>query len=320
MPGWHLSNSARPVFNPSSAMFALPLLLQFLPQRCIRILSAPYRGVGKIRTFVPPLALTAAMIFSPGCKPNYYDTTITDAKVEAIAKRTEIQGHEWAKTELRKILKSEPSHWGAIVLLSNLLIKDDPKNPETLKLVRQAKVSHLPPSQRLQATYGLGEIFARHDQWNELLRLTEETVNASSKEKWPEAESHYAKNFHLEARLGMISQESEKVGQAVTLAKLKEFVEQNPTFTTGRTGYAVFLREAGRYQDAIEQFQMVLNDAPGINWTSCRAKMGLAKTYLAHGNLAEAKKLARKAREMGAQLNAPVEFMDQHLKPIETAQ
>ncbi len=290
-----------------------------LPRVAALFLRCYFLGASTKTTALGAISCAAILLFA-GCEQNHYDTTITDAKVEAVERRIELKGDEWAIKELRKILKSEPSHWHGNLLLASLVSRGNPKNPEVQKLFDRIDVRGLPPQARIQATYRICNLLFDSGKAEAALKHAESMVKASVKESWPEREKQIATSILLECRLGVILNRREPDGTDATLEELSRFVEENPAYADGRTTYAALLRDAGRYDQAIQQFEKVIADSARPEVTTCRATMGLAKTYFAKGDRSKAKEYAQQAREIGTQLNAPAEFMDQHLKPIETAQ
>jgi tetratricopeptide (TPR) repeat protein len=270
----------------------------------------------RLVALIGTISCTTLILFS-GCKQNHYSTTITDAKVEAVSKRIELNGDEWAIQELRSILKSDTSHWRANVLLARLLAKDDANRPEVEKLLNRANPKSLTNRQQIQATFHVLSEMAELGLWSQALKRAEDLQKVSVKQKWAPEDQSDATKLLLQVKVGVIQSESKQAGPSATITKLEEFVAENPSFSAGRTYFGAMLREAGRYPEALEQFHTVIANEPDDLWLQCLATTGAAKTFMAQGDSAKAKDYARRARELGATAGAPNEFLDEHLKPIE---
>jgi hypothetical protein len=275
---------------------------------------------GAQRRFVKPFTLLVFVVLAmTGCSRNHYDTTLTDANVEAVAKRIDLNGNAWGIAELKSILKSESSHPRANLLLAELLFHEDPDNADVSKYLKRASSKHAPMDMRYWAVTTQCRILIHRGNTDEASAIAGKLVADAIKEGWSDEGKTATQELFREVKMADIQFNQERLGIAATLSAAEALVAEAPDHASVRLAYGVMLREAGEWNRAAEQFQIVMA-AHADGWLGFASRAGLAKTYFARGDSSQAQQLAGVARKMGAAMGMSEEILNHHLKPIEGSQ
>lgn len=123
-----------------------------------------------------------------------------------------------------------------------------------------------------------------------------------------EADPRYAPAYDMMGNLLRVE------GSSANVAKAEEYFKKaisiDPNFTQARNNYGVYLSERGRYQEAIEQFNIAGSTLGYHNRAGALENLGL--TYLKAGNAAAAEAAFNKAIdvERGGAMLAKIEVID----------
>lgn len=251
-----------------------------------------------------------------GCEQNHYDTTVTDAKVEAVQRRIELNGNEWAINELKTILKSEASHPRGNLLLAELMLRQGREKADVDKYLQRATAKHAPIDTRLWATATQCQVLFERGDKGEALAAAQEIAADAAREQWPERQRQFAADLVTEVKLATTLQNSEQADSAATLAALEALVAEYPEHAQTRISYGALLRDSGNFDQAAGQFQIII-DKHDNDWPAVASRIGLAKTYRARGDISKAEQLAAEARALGQRIGVSDELLNQHLDPIE---
>ena len=138
------------------------------------------------------------------------------------------------------------------------------------------------------------------------------------KEGWSDEGKKATQELFREVKMADIQFNKERLGNVATFSAAEALLAEAPEHAAVRLSYGVMLREAGEWDRATEQFQIVMA-AHADGWLGFASRAGLAKTYFARGDISQAKQLAGIARKMGASMGMSEEILNQHLRPIESS-
>lgn len=251
-----------------------------------------------------------------GCSRNHYDTTLTDADVEAVAKRIPLNGNAWGIAELKSILKSESSHPRANLMLAELLFHENPSVDRVSKHLDRAASPRAPREMRYWATISRCRMLIHEGRVDEAFSVANHFLEKAMREEWPEQGIEDCRALAREVRMAVIQAKMEQEGVDTALSAMEALVAEAPGHASVRINYGTVLRDAGQWDRAVEQFRIVMEQHPD-GWLGFAARVGLARTHEARGDLSQARQQAGIARNLGRDFGMSEDALNHYLQSIE---